>query len=74
MALEHLKRRKLKVIRHAQDVNMIKMPDFVRETEALGYDVLSVPETKHDPFLVLSLSAEHSRSIRIGPSIALAFP
>lgn len=44
-----------------------------REHEAAGYDGLWTAETSHDPFLPLALAAEHTTSIELGTSIAVAF-
>ncbi|MCA9971312.1 MAG: TIGR03617 family F420-dependent LLM class oxidoreductase [Anaerolineales bacterium] len=42
--------------------------------EALGFDGLWVAETKGDPFLGLTLAAEHSQRLSLGTAIAVAFP
>ncbi len=44
-----------------------------KEAEDFGYDGLWVPETSRDPFLPLTLAAEHTERIEIGTSIAVAF-
>ena len=44
-----------------------------KEQEAAGYDGLWTAETSHDPFLPLLLAAEHTESIELGTSIAVAF-
>jgi len=44
-----------------------------RHAEAVGYDTFWYAETKHDPFLPLTLAAEHTDRIRLGTGIALAF-
>ena len=41
--------------------------------EALGYDGLWAAETNHDPFLALTLAAEHTERIELGTGIAVAF-
>ncbi|MFM8857366.1 MAG: LLM class flavin-dependent oxidoreductase, partial [Actinomycetota bacterium] len=45
----------------------------VREAEAAGYTGAWTAETSHDPFLPLLLGAEHSTSLELGTSIAVAF-
>jgi probable F420-dependent oxidoreductase len=45
----------------------------VREAEAAGYTGAWTAETSHDPFLPLLLAAEHSSSLELGTSIAVAF-
>lgn len=51
-----------------------QVPQIAREAEAAGFGVLWVPETKHDPFLPITLAAEHSSRIRLGTAVAIAFP
>ena len=43
------------------------------ELERIGYDGAFSFEAKHDPFLTLAVAAEHTRSIRLGTAIAIAF-
>ncbi len=43
------------------------------DQEALGFDGLWAAETNHDPFLALTLAAEHTERIEIGTGIAVAF-
>ncbi len=44
-----------------------------KEHEAAGYDGFWTAETSHDPFLPLLLAAEHTETIELGTSIAVAF-
>ncbi|MFT5100275.1 MAG: putative F420-dependent oxidoreductase [Planctomycetaceae bacterium] len=41
--------------------------------EALGYDGVRVAELNHDPFLPLTLAAEHTQRIELVTSVAVAF-
>lgn len=41
--------------------------------EAVGYDGLWAAETNHDPFLALTLAAEHTERVQLGTGIAVAF-
>ena len=41
--------------------------------EAAGYDGVWTAETSHDPFLPLVLAAEHTETLELGTSIAVAF-
>ena len=50
------------------------LPGFARKVEALGYDCLWSAETQHDPFLPLAVAATVTSSIKLGTSIAVAFP
>ena len=44
-----------------------------REVEQLGYDGCWTAEISHDPFLPLTLAAEHTSTVELGTSIAVAF-
>jgi probable F420-dependent oxidoreductase len=44
-----------------------------RLQEELGFDGLWAAETNHDPFLALTLAAEHTERIELGTGIAVAF-
>jgi probable F420-dependent oxidoreductase len=46
---------------------------LARQAEVYGFDCLWVDETKHDPFLQLTLAASSTGRISLGTSIALAF-
>ena len=50
------------------------IPALTRAAEAIGFDGLWTSETAHDPFLPLTLAAEHSQTLSLGTSIAVAFP
>jgi probable F420-dependent oxidoreductase len=50
-----------------------KASELAREQEAAGYDGFWTAETSHDPFLPLLLAAEHTETIELGTSIAVAF-
>jgi probable F420-dependent oxidoreductase len=41
--------------------------------EAAGYDGLWAAETSHDPFLSLTLAAEHTERVELGTAIVVAF-
>jgi len=43
------------------------------DQEALGFDGIWAAETNHDPFLALTLAAEHTDRVELGTSIAVAF-
>ena len=48
--------------------------DYARRIEALGFDVLHVPETIHDSLSVALLALEHTTTLRVQTSLTLAFP
>ncbi len=50
-----------------------EVPGLARKAEAYGFDCLWVNETKHDPFVQLSLAAGTTSKMGLGTSIALAF-
>jgi hypothetical protein len=45
-----------------------------RLLEEIGYDGLVVEETKDDPFILLGLAAQATRTLKLGTSVAIAFP
>ncbi len=47
--------------------------ELAKDQEAAGYDGFWTAETAHDPFLPLLLAAEHTTTIELGTSIAVAF-
>jgi probable F420-dependent oxidoreductase len=49
------------------------IPAAVRRAEALGFDGITVPETAHNPFVALTLAAEHSTRLRLATSVAQTF-
>ncbi|UXA19645.1 LLM class F420-dependent oxidoreductase [Mycobacterium sp. SMC-4] len=50
-----------------------QVPAAARTLERRGYDGCWTAEINHDPFLSLALAAEHTHSIELGTSIAVAF-
>lgn len=45
-----------------------------RRIESLGFDGVCTPEAGHDPFLPLTIAAEHTTKIHLGTNVAIAFP
>ena len=45
-----------------------------RLLEEIGYDGLVVEETKDDPFVLLALAAQTTTKLKLGTSVAIAFP
>lgn len=56
------------------DYNLRAVPKYARKLEAIGYDCLWTSETQHDPFLPLAVAVPATSSIKLGTSIAVAFP
>ncbi|MBU9764329.1 LLM class F420-dependent oxidoreductase [Mycobacterium sp. TNTM28] len=52
---------------------LTEVADTARELEAQGYDGCFTGEINHDPFLPLTIAAEHTTRIQLGTSIAVAF-
>jgi probable F420-dependent oxidoreductase len=50
------------------------VPAEAKRAEALGFDALWSMEAGNDAFLPLALASEHTRRIKLGPSVAIAFP
>jgi probable F420-dependent oxidoreductase len=57
---------------HNYDLQAV--PEYARKLEATGYDCLWTSETQHDPFLPLAVVATATSSLKLGTSIAVAFP
>lgn len=54
-------------------LNLIDSALSARDLEAAGYSGGWTAETSHDPFLPLLLAAEHTTTLELGTSIAVAF-
>jgi probable F420-dependent oxidoreductase len=52
---------------------LAEVPDVARSAEALGFDALWGSETIHDPFFPGAMVAEHTRTLKYGTSVAIAF-
>jgi len=53
---------------------LAEVAGWARRTESLGFDVMQVPETVHDPFVVSALAIEHTRTLMVRTSMVVAFP
>jgi len=42
--------------------------------ESLGYDGLMTEETKDDPYIVMALAAQATRTLKLGTAVAISFP
>jgi probable F420-dependent oxidoreductase len=54
--------------------DLSEVPAVARKAEELGFDALWSMEAGNDAFLPLALAAEHTNRIKLGPSVAIAFP
>ena len=50
-----------------------QMPQLATAIEAAGFDGIWTAETAHNPFLPLTLAAEHAHRVSLGTAIAVAF-
>lgn len=50
------------------------MAGWARAAEAIGFAALWTPETGHNPFLPLTLAAEHTTQMQLGTAVSIAFP
>jgi probable F420-dependent oxidoreductase len=57
-----------------RDYDLQGVPEQARKAETLGYDCIWSSETQHDPFLPLAVAATATSKIKLGTSIAVAFP
>jgi probable F420-dependent oxidoreductase len=54
--------------------NFQGLAEHARRLEEIGYDSVVTPEAGHDPFLPLMIVAEHTRKLKFGTAVAIAFP
>ncbi len=54
--------------------NLNDMPDLAQSVESYGFNGIWIPETNHNPFLPLTLSAYSTTQIELGTAVAIAFP
>lgn len=50
------------------------MKEVAIRAERVGFDAMWSSETKHNPFLPLTIASEHTRQIYLGTAVAIAFP
>jgi len=55
-------------------VPLTETADYARRVEAMGFDVLHVPETVHDSMQVALLALMSTEHLRVQTSLTLAFP
>ena len=56
-----------------QSGSLKEVPEAARRIEEQGYDYFSTGENNHNPFLPITLAAEHTSRIDLLTSISLAF-
>ena len=55
-------------------LDLATIGDDARLLEEIGYDGMVVEETKDDPFVIMALAAQATRRLKLGTSVAIAFP
>jgi probable F420-dependent oxidoreductase len=63
---------KIDAILPAADLD--RVGELAREAERLGFEGVLVSEARHDPFLALTLAAEHTAALEIGTCVVVAYP
>ncbi|MFD6856189.1 LLM class flavin-dependent oxidoreductase [Rhodococcus sp. NPDC060090] len=56
------------------DTPLNDVASYARRAETLGFDVLHVPETFHDPFVTSVLALAHTTTLVVRTSMVVAFP
>jgi probable F420-dependent oxidoreductase len=54
--------------------NLREVPAAAKAAEEAGFDAIWTAEAGNDGFLPIALIAEHTRRVRLGTSVAIAFP
>ena len=62
---------KLDIVLDADTLSQIKQTAMA--AEKMGFDAIWTPETRHDPFPQLAVTAEHTQTLELGTAIAVAF-
>ncbi len=62
---------KLDIVIDADEISQIQRTSAA--AEAMGFDAIWTPETRHDPFLQLALAAANTQRVELGTAIAVAF-
>ncbi len=53
--------------------SMERIGEDAQRLEAIGYDGVRLAELNHDPFMPLAIAAEHTQTIELVTSVAVAF-
>jgi probable F420-dependent oxidoreductase len=64
----------VKVETNLRETPLANISAEAKQAEALGFDGLNASENQHNPFFPLVLAAEHTQSLSLGTSVAIAFP
>ncbi|MGI9408860.1 MAG: LLM class flavin-dependent oxidoreductase, partial [Hyphomicrobiaceae bacterium] len=63
----------MKIIQTLPQSDLRSVPEAAQQAEDAGFDMLMTMENKHEPFLALGIAALATKSIELGPGIAIAF-
>lgn len=63
----------VKIIQTLPQSDLKAVPEAARQAEDASFDMLMTMENKHEPFLALGIAALATKSIELGPGIAIAF-
>lgn len=56
------------------ETGLTDVASWAKRVERLGFDVLHVSETVHDPFMTATLALEHTTRLTVRTSMVVAFP
>ena len=54
--------------------SLVEIAAAARRLEAIGFDGITAPEAGHDPYLPLTIAAEHTERVKLATNVAIAFP
>ncbi len=55
-------------------MGLSEIGDWASRMERIGFDVIHVAETIHDPFTIAAMALTHTRNVTVRTSMVLAFP
>lgn len=55
-------------------MGLSEIGDWASRVERIGFDVIHISETIHDPFAIAAMALTHTRRLTVRTSMALAFP
>jgi alkanesulfonate monooxygenase SsuD/methylene tetrahydromethanopterin reductase-like flavin-dependent oxidoreductase (luciferase family) len=64
----------MEIIASEPRMGLREIPDWASRMERIGFDVIHVAETIHDPFTIAAMALTHTKHLTVRTSMALAFP
>jgi alkanesulfonate monooxygenase SsuD/methylene tetrahydromethanopterin reductase-like flavin-dependent oxidoreductase (luciferase family) len=55
-------------------MGLSEIADWASRMERIGFDVIHIAETIHDPFTIAAMALTHTRQLTVRTSMVLAFP